>query len=127
LVKQTIEKVADSNVFEPSASSPSRLAVSTIAWALIICAGLAAYSAVLFNFACGDDYIHMRWNYFSLLHPEMIWQNFYTPSLGDKCSLYYRPLVSILMLGDYLVWGENGLGFRISNLTYLYLGAAFLW
>jgi len=85
-----------------------------------------AFAPTLFNFFCGDDYIHVEWLKRAVHEPALVWKNFYTTWLDDKCSLYYRPLISVFNYGDYLIWGENGLGFRITNIAFLIAASVFL-
>jgi hypothetical protein len=95
---------------------------------LVIAAlAFAAYRPTLFNFFCGDDYIHVEWLARAVHDPSLIWRNFYGSWLDDRCALYYRPFVSLSFVGDYLIWGENGLGFRITNILLLLAAAAMLF
>ncbi len=86
-----------------------------------------AYGRTLFNFFSGDDYLHVEWLKRAVHDPELIWRNFHGTWLDDRCSLYYRPLISVFMVQDYLLWGENGLGFRITNIFFLLASSAFLF
>jgi hypothetical protein len=93
---------------------------------LLVAVTFYAYAPTLFNFFCGDDYIHVEWLKRAVHEPSLVWKNFYTTWLDDKCSLYYRPLISVFNYCDYLVWGENGLGFRITNIAFLLAASLFL-
>jgi hypothetical protein len=93
---------------------------------LLMAVTFYAYAPTLFNFFCGDDYIHVEWLKRAVHEPALVWKNFYTTWLDDKCSLYYRPLISVFNYCDYIVWGENGLGFRITNIAFLLAASVFL-
>jgi hypothetical protein len=85
---------------------------------LIIALTVLAYSPVLFNFFAGDDFVHLTWLRHAVNHPDMIWKNFYSSWLDGTTTKFYRPLISIFMVTDYLVWGINGLGFHLTNLAF---------
>jgi hypothetical protein len=88
-----------------------------IALGLIVLAGLVAYSPVLFNFFNGDDFVHLTWLTDAVKNSELIWRNFHSSWLDGTTTRFYRPLISVFMVGDYLVWGANGLGFHLTNLA----------
>lgn len=85
---------------------------------IIIAATIAVYSPILFNFFVGDDFGHLTWLKVAIVHPELIWKNFYSSWLDGTTTLFYRPLISVFMVTDYLMWGTNGLGFHITNLVF---------
>jgi hypothetical protein len=94
---------------------------------LIVALAFIAYRSTLFNFFCGDDYIHIEWLSRAIHDPSLIWRNFYGTWLDDRCAVYYRPLVSVSFVADYLIWQENGLGFRITNILLLIAAGAMLY
>jgi hypothetical protein len=88
----------------------------------------AAYKPVLFNWFAGDDMAHVSWLHRAEADHSLIWRNFYANWLDSVGTLFYRPLISVSIYADYLLWHENGLGFHITNLvlhlatgTFLYL------
>ena len=85
---------------------------------LVIAATILAYGPVLFNFFNGDDFVHLYWLKDAIKNPELIWRNFHSSWLDGTTTRFYRPLISIFMVTDYLVWGLNGLGFHITNLLF---------
>lgn len=108
-------------------SSKSNTAISMLILALILIATLFAYSPVLFNFFNGDDYVHLTWLANAIHHPELIWRNFYTSWLDGTTTKFYRPLISVFMVSDYAIWGVNGLGFRLTNITFHFAATAFIY
>lgn len=89
------------------------LALIAIAVATVI-----AYSPVLFDFFAGDDFVHLTWLRYAVNEPHLIWKNFYSSWLDGTTTKFYRPLISIFMVTDYLVWRTNGLGFHLTNLAF---------
>ena len=97
---------------------PRESKVFLCALALILIASIYfAYQQVLFNFFAGDDFDYLPWLKIAMSQPEVIWRNFYGSWMGNQSSLFYRPLVTASMALEFLIWGPNGLLFRISNLT----------
>lgn len=102
--------------------------VSTIVLlSLVGFATIAAYSPVLFNFFAGDDFVHLTWLSDAVKNPELIWRNFHSSWLDGTTTRFYRPLISVFMVWDYLLWGGNGLGFHLTNLACHLASTVFLF
>ncbi len=95
--------------------------------ATIVLATFIAYSPVLFNFFNGDDFVHLSWLPNAISHPELIYRNFYSSWLDGTTTKFYRPLISVFMVSDYLLWGVNGLGFRLTNLAFHLASSLFVF
>ena len=89
------------------------LLVFIIALATFLC-----YLPVLFNFFAGDDFVHLTWLKQAMGYPLLIWKNFYSSWLDGTTTKFYRPLISVFMVTDYMSWGLNALGFHITNLLF---------
>ncbi|MDR3614193.1 MAG: hypothetical protein P4L53_11570 [Candidatus Obscuribacterales bacterium] len=89
-----------------------------IAIALIAVITTLAYSPVLFNFFNGDDFVHLAWLSKAIDHPEMLLRNFNHNWLDIATFKFYRPLISVFMYTDYLVWRTNGFGFHLTNVLF---------
>ncbi|MBA3993481.1 MAG: hypothetical protein C0469_08140 [Cyanobacteria bacterium DS2.3.42] len=89
------------------------LLVFIIALATFLC-----YLPVLFNFFAGDDFVHLTWLKQAMGYPQLIWKNFHSSWLDGTTTKFYRPLISVFMVTDYMTWGLNGLGFHITNLLF---------
>jgi protein O-mannosyl-transferase len=76
------------------------------------------YHDVLMDFFVGDDFVHLEWLNRAAKHPELVFRNFYSNWLDIPTTLFYRPLISVSLMADYLLWQKNGLGFHISNLAW---------
>lgn len=100
----------------PRAKSASELAVFLVLLVSLITS--LAYLPVLFDFFSGDDFVHLVWLKDAIADPRLILQNFYCNWLEVPTTRFYRPLISVFMVSDYLVWGGNGLGFHLSNLIF---------
>jgi hypothetical protein len=83
----------------------------------ILIATALAYRSVLFNFFCGDDFVHLEWLNRAITQHELIWKNFYSNWLDVPTCQFYRPVISIFMVCDYAFWRNNGLGFHLTNLA----------
>jgi hypothetical protein len=94
------------NVHQPP-SPPGKRLLILAALLLVAVSTICAYSPVFFNFFSGDDF-HSSW-------------------LDGTSTAFYRPLISVFMVADYLVWGLNGLGFRFTNLTCHLLSSVLLY
>ena len=77
-----------------------------------------AYSPVLFNFFCGDDFVHLDWLSKAIVHPAMLLHNFNHNWLDIPTFRFYRPLISVFMFTDYLIWRTNGFGFHLTNVLF---------
>jgi protein O-mannosyl-transferase len=89
-----------------------------IAIALIAVITTLAYWPVLFNFFCGDDFVHLVWLSKAIDHPEMLLRNFNHNWLDIATFRFYRPLISVFMYTDYLIWRTNGFGFHLTNVLF---------
>lgn len=85
---------------------------------IIALATFLCYLPVLFNFFCGDDFVHLTWLKQAMGYPTLIWKNFYSSWLDGTTTKFYRPLISIFMVTDYMAYGLNGLGYHITNLLF---------
>lgn len=109
-----------------SASQPHILIWINVALlCLLLVATTFAYKDVLFSWFGGDDFVHLCWLAKTLTNPELVLRNFYANWLDAFGSAFYRPLVSVTLYFDYLIWGDNGLGFHITNLAFHFATAAF--
>jgi hypothetical protein len=89
-----------------------------IAIAIIAAITTLAYSPVLFNFFNGDDFVHLAWLSKAIDHPEMLLRNFSHNWLDIATFRFYRPLISVFMYTDYLLWRTNGFGFHLTNVLF---------
>ena len=85
------------------------------------------YSPVLTNAFNGDDFVHLSWLHQAIHQPSLIWRNFHSSWLDITTAQFYRPLISIFMTADYLVWHNNGIGFHLTNLCCHLANTLLLW
>jgi hypothetical protein len=95
--------------------------------AAIAAATVIAYSPVLFNWFAGDDFVHLIWLKDAVHNWELVWRNFHSSWLDGTTTKFYRPLISVFMVTDYLAWGTNGLGFHLTNLFFHLSGSLFVY
>jgi putative flippase GtrA len=84
---------------------------------LIAAMTTAAYWPILGDFYHGDDYIHLTWLPKAVAQPELIWRNFHSTWLDGFSAQFYRPLISVFNVFDYVLWRGNGIGFHVTNLV----------
>lgn len=87
--------------------------------ALLVVINLICYRESLGGYFLADDFIHV-----SYLHEVfngkayLLLDNFRTAWLQSEGTSFYRPLISLTLALDYLLWGPNPFGFHLSNLVY---------
>lgn len=111
----------DSDEQQPSSetgSSPLKKNAIALMVGIVALATVLSYVPVLFNFFAGDDFVHLTWLKQAVVYPQLIWKNFYSSWLDGTTTKFYRPLISVFMVSDYMFWGLNGLGFHITNLLF---------
>lgn len=87
--------------------------------ALLVVINLICYRESLGGYFLADDFIHV-----SYLHEVfngkayLLLDNFKTAWLQSEGTSFYRPLISLTLALDYLLWGPNPFGFHMSNLAY---------
>ncbi len=85
------------------------------------------YAPVIANAFNGDDFVHLAWLAQAVKQPELVLRNFHSPWLDITTAKFYRPLISIFMLTDYLIWQSNGIGFHLTNLLCHLGNTLMLW
>jgi hypothetical protein len=104
-----------------------RVSVNTALLGVLLIATTFAYKDILFSWFGGDDFVHLCWLAKTLTNPGLVLHNFYANWLDAFGSAFYRPLVSVTLYFDYLIWRDNGLGFHITNLAFHFATAAFTY
>lgn len=94
------------------------IAPTAVLLALAVLITIACYWPVLFNFFAGDDFVHLIWLKDAVINHELIWRNFHSSWLDGTTTKFYRPLISIFMVSDYVLFDKNGLGFHWTNLIF---------
>ena len=94
---------------------------------LVVLVTVIGYWPVMFDFFLGDDFVHLTWLKDAVKNPELIWRNFHSSWLDGTTTRFYRPLISVFMVTDYLGWGINGLGYHITNLLFHLTATVFIF
>ncbi len=95
--------------------------------ALALVLTFVGYMPILFDFFAGDDYVHLIWLKEAVKHPELIWRNFHTSWLDGTTTKFYRPLISVFMVSDYVLWNHSAIGFHLTNLLFHMASTAFIF
>ncbi|HEY9680496.1 MAG TPA: hypothetical protein V6C86_02795 [Oculatellaceae cyanobacterium] len=122
---QTAESAVDSSTQQTNRTT-------TIQQLLFVALGLflmvAAYKCVVQKSFLGDDHVHLVWLREAVKDPSLVLRNFASNWLyawtTPKC---YRPMISVFMFTDFLVWHRNAVGFHITNLAFLLITCAALF
>jgi hypothetical protein len=123
----TAESTSDDRPAKFLHSSKSNVFVNIVLLLLLLVVTVFGYKDVLFDWFSGDDFVHLCWLARTLTEPQLVLHNFYANWLDAFGSAFYRPLVSVSLYFDYLVWHNNGLGFHITNLAFHYISVAFIY
>jgi len=112
---------------KPEVTAPASGRKTLLILAMICLVAICAYANVLFNFFVGDDFVHLTWLKDAAHNPELVLRNFHASWLDGTTTRFYRPLISVFMLLDYLISGTNAISFHITNVLFLLIGAIFLF
>jgi hypothetical protein len=113
--------------FDPQRrGAKKRLAVFEC-WAIVLTITILVYSPVLSNFFNGDDFVHLNWLHKAVQNPDLVWRNFHSAWLDVPNARFYRPLISLFMLSDYVIWRGSGFGFHFTNLLSHLVSTVLLW
>jgi hypothetical protein len=104
---------------------PSIILMALMALALVLT--FVGYMPILFDFFAGDDYVHLIWLKEAVQHPELVWRNFHTSWLDGTTTKFYRPLISVFMVSDYVLWNHSAIGFHLTNLLFHLASTAFIF
>ncbi len=100
---------------------------TVIGLAVVCILATLAYSSILFDWFVGDDFVHLAWLKDAVKNPELILRNFHSSWLDGTTTKFYRPLISIFMVSDYLISGTNGIAFHLTNLFFLLASSMLLF
>lgn len=87
--------------------------------AFVVLSGLTilCYHRSLSGYFLADDLLHVAFlTEVFKGHPELLVQNFHSNWVQAQGTQFYRPMISLTLAFDYLVWGANAFGFHLTNL-----------
>lgn len=99
-------------------------------WAFVLLAGLTilCYHRSLSGYFLADDLLHVAFlTEVFKGHPELLIQNFFSNWVQAQGTQFYRPIISLTLAADYLVWGANAFGFHLTNLLFEIASTFFLY
>ncbi len=126
----TVPRASENGVpaqVEPRKTGTSGVAMNWLLLGVLLVASLFAYKDILFSWFAGDDFVHLCWLAKAVQDPSLVVRNFYANWLDAFGSAFYRPLVSVSLYFDYLIWHKNGLGFHITNFAFHFTTVVFLY
>ncbi len=111
-----------------SKNSVNKLESTCFVLIALLLLNVIIYSPSINGYFLADDFIHI--SYLSEVihkHPLAIFANFYTNWLQSAGTQFYRPLITLSLACDYLVWGSNAIGFHLSNLAFQIISTILLY
>ncbi len=99
-------------------------------WAFVLLSGLTilCYHRSLSGYFLADDLLHVAFlTEVFKGHPELLIQNFFSNWVQAQGTQFYRPIISLTLAADYLVWGANPFGFHLTNLFFEIASTFFLY
>ncbi len=94
----------------------------------LIAVNLACHWQTISGFFLADDFGHVSYlNEVFKGHPELLLKNFYSTWLQTEGTNFYRPLISLTLAWDCLLFGFNPSGFHFSNVVFQVLSTIALY
>ncbi|MEZ4487976.1 MAG: hypothetical protein R3F51_10340 [Cyanobacteriota/Melainabacteria group bacterium] len=91
---------------------------------LLVLLNVICYSSTVDGYFLADDFSHVSYLYQVFHgHPELLLQNFWTNWMQTEGTRFYRPVISITLALDYLLWSGSAKGFHLSNLIFQILSS----
>lgn len=83
---------------------------------LLLALGVAAYWPALLGFFLSDDFVHVQHMQRMDEDIHVLLKNFWSNWLDVPTTLFYRPLVSVTLYLDHLLWGWRPVGYHLTNM-----------
>lgn len=91
---------------------------------LLVLLNVICYSSTVDGYFLADDFSHVSYLYQVFHgHPELLLQNFWTNWMQTEGTRFYRPVISLTLALDYLLWSGSAKGFHLSNLIFQILSS----
>jgi hypothetical protein len=95
---------------------------------LLVVTNILVYMPGLRGYFLADDFVHIPYLYQVFHgHPDLILKNFYSNWMSTSGTQFYRPLISITLAGDYMLWGVNAFGYHLTNVLYQIAASVFFF
>ena len=82
---------------------------------VLLVLGVIAYWPALHGFFLSDDFIHLQYSQFMDEDINVLLKNFWSNWLDVPTTLFYRPLISVTLYLDHLIWGWRPVGYHLTN------------
>lgn len=89
---------------------------TTMLASVLLVLGIVAYWAALHGFFLSDDFVHVQYLQRMDADINVLLKNFWSNWLDVPTTLFYRPLISVTLYLDHLIWGWRPLGYHLTNL-----------
>ncbi|MDZ7593970.1 MAG: hypothetical protein U0932_04900 [Thiobacillus sp.] len=89
---------------------------TTILASVLLVLGIVAYWAALYGFFLSDDFVHVQYLQRMDADINVLLKNFWSNWLDVPTTLFYRPLISVTLYLDHLIWGWRPLGYHLTNI-----------
>ena len=91
---------------------------------LLVLLNVICYGSTVDGYYLADDFSHVSYLYQVFHgHPELLLQNFWTNWMQTEGTRFYRPVISLTLALDYLLWSGSAKGFHLSNLIFQILSS----
>jgi hypothetical protein len=95
---------------------PSRGCARVLIWSFLLAVilSIAGYRNVLDAYFVSDDFPNVHMN----MTPQSALSQFMGSATGESPNKAYRPLISVLWMADFQVWGANALTYHLQSLLW---------
>ena len=117
-------ELASAQAYATRAASWTPLLVSIL---IVVIANLAIFARCLNGYFLADDFVHI--DYLHRLIPgnwTALAANFYGNWMQAEGTTFYRPLITVTMASDYLLYGAKAWGYHATNLAFQIASSIFL-
>lgn len=91
---------------------------------ILVILNLICYASTIDGYFLADDFIHISYLYKVFNgHPQLLLENFWSNWMQTEGTQFYRPVISLTLAFDYLLWGADAKGYHLSNLVFQILSS----
>lgn len=83
---------------------------------VLLILGIIIYWPALYGFFLSDDFVHVQYLQRMDADINILLKNFWSNWLDVPTTLFYRPLISVTLYLDHLIWGWRPFGYHLTNL-----------
>ncbi len=94
---------------------------------LLVLFGIFIYQPALNGFFLSDDFVHVYYLQKFDTDIYVLLKNFWSNWLDVPTTAFYRPLISVTLYFDHLIWGWNPFGYHLTNVVMHALNSVFIF